>query len=353
MQDDTLDAIPGAADPAPIVPPVPTPAAAPPQAAAPSPAPVAPPAAPATGPSTSPPVKNLTAKEVLRNVEIYALLIAAYLVPLLALSYMFASQAEWYAVRRLPELTACLSFDKLHSPHEGHEWLRFWNKPTFPQLEGKLEFSLEVKANDHEQARIKSQHEELLNRIRHHGSALSKLFGIYTSSVIMTGITSAVAAILLLFITASGWNNAHNYAKATFLVAVATAGYYVAFPKIFLLDDNMTANREHYLAYIALADEICSYAATGQGYVLNEPSSSTDTHTAPSEQKKSATAQKDKTNPSDGNAGEILRQRHADPAAFIAYMDYELKHWNTVAVGFDSSKNPDFRKLFDEWLKTK
>jgi hypothetical protein len=232
--------------------------------------------------------------------------------------------------------------------------MQFWNKPTFPVLQGKLDFSPSLKATDQEQARIRSQYEELLSRVRHHGSGLSKLFGIYVSSIIMTGVTSAVAAILLLFITASGWNNAHNYAKAIFLVAVATAGYCIAFPKIFLLDENMTANKEHYLAYIALTDEVCSYVATGEGYALKELSSSGEPTQAPA-QGTTAPAKNQKVTPGPGetNANEIARQRHVDPAAFIAYMDYELKHWNAVAVGFDASKNPDFRKLFDEWLKSK
>jgi hypothetical protein len=42
------------------------------------------------------------------------------------------------------------------------------------------------------------------------------------------------------------------------------------------------------------------------------------------------------------NVQEIGRQRHVEPAEFIAYMDYELAHWNAVAVGFDISKTPDF-----------
>jgi hypothetical protein len=331
----------------PPTPGVPPPVAPPP--GAPHPSAAAQPAATATSA-----LKNLTAKEVARNVGIYASVVGAFLIPLLLLSYAFASQAEWYAVRRLPELAACVPTASLRVPQEGHEWMRFWNKPTFPVLQGKLDFSPSLKATDQEQARIRSQYEELLSRVRHHGSGLSKLFGIYVSSIIMTGVTSAVAAILLLFITASGWNNAHNYAKAIFLVAVATAGYCIAFPKIFLLDENMTANKEHYLAYIALTDEVCSYAATGEGYMLKEPPSSGESAGAPAQETTAPTkGQKVTPNPSETNANEITRQRHVEPAAFIAYMDYELKHWNAVAVGFDASKNPDFRKLFDEWLKSK
>jgi hypothetical protein len=326
-----------------------------------APPPVAPPPDPPHPPATAQPpaapipaLKNLTAKEVAGNVAIYVAVVGAFLIPLLLLSYAFASQAEWYAVRRLPELAAYVPAAGLRVPQEGHEWLQFWNKPTFPVLQGKLDFSPSLKAADQEQARIRSQYEELLSRVRHHGSGLSKLFGIYVSSIVMTGVTSAVAAILLLFITASGWNNAHNYAKAIFLVAVATAGYCIAFPKIFLLDENMTANKEHYLAYIALTDEVCSYAATGEGYMLKElPASAQQAQAAGHGTTDPAKNPKVTPSPSETNTNEIARQRYVDPAAFIAYMDYELKHWNAVAVGFDASKNPDFRKLFDEWLKSK
>jgi hypothetical protein len=161
----------------------------------------------------------------------------------------------------------------------------------------------------------------------------------------------------LTFITASGWNQAHNYAKAIFLVAVATGGYFIAFPRIFLLEENLAANREHYLAYIALADEACSYVATGEGHILINSASLAGTGSNQQGQAKNVpTQQEQKENlpvPSTGNVQEIARQRHVEPAEFIAYMDYELAHWNAVAVGFDPSKNPDFRKVFDEWLKTK
>jgi hypothetical protein len=48
----------------------------------------------------------------------------------------------------------------------------------------------------------------------------------------------------------------------------------------------------------------------------------------------------------------LLLSRRILPEQLV-YMDYELNLWNAVAVGFDASKNPDFRKLFDEWLKSK
>jgi hypothetical protein len=302
-----------------------------------------------------PVLKELTAKDVFRNVLTYTYLIAGFVIPLLLLSFVFASEAQWYGARRLEELTSGRCFPKTQTDTPNQEWFRFRSNPDFPKLGGKLEFSAEISPQPTKNARdrIQCQIEELFNRTQHHGAALSKLFGLYTSSIIMSGVTSAVAAIVLLFITSSGWNNAHNYAKAIFLVAVATAGYYVAFPKIFLLEDNIAANKEHFLQYIALTDEICSYAATGEGYILKESISTANSQNVANK----AQNTDDKVGQSNLHSGttidELVRLRHADPAAFIAYMDSELRHWNTVAVGFDQSKNPDFRKMFDEWLKSK
>lgn len=302
-----------------------------------------------------PVLKDLTAKDVFQNVLTYAYLIAGFLIPLLLLSFVFASEAQSYGARRLEELTSGRCFPKTPTETPDQGWFRSLSNPDFPELGDKLEFSAEISPQPTKNARdrIQCQMDELINRTRHHGAALSKLFGLYTSSIIMSGVTSAVAAIVLLFITSSGWNNAHNYAKAIFLVAVATAGYYVAFPKIFLLEDNIAANKEHFLQYIALTDEICSYAATGEGYILKESISTATSQNLANKTQKAD----DKVGQGSLHSGttidELVRLRHADPASFIAYMDSELRHWNTVAVGFDQSKNPDFRKMFDEWLKSK
>jgi len=304
---------------------------------------------------TQPVLKYLAASDVLRNVRTYTYLIAGFLIPLLLLTYILSSQAQWYAVKRLEELTAGRCFANKQTPTPQRQWYRIGLKPDFPILEGKLQFSSEISPQPTQNARdrIQCQFEELLNRTQHHGAGLSKLFGFYTSSVIMSGLTSAVAAIVLLFITSSGWNHAHNYAKAIFLVSVATSGYYVAFPKLFLLEENIAANREHFLQYIALTDEVCSYAATGQGYVLKASVTAAAPPNTPAAPQKTANSVGQNSPHTTGSVEEFVRMRHADPAAFIAYMDSELRHWNTIAVGFDTSKNPDFKKLFDEGLKSR
>src|SRR5689334_14508187 len=114
----------------------------------------------------------------------------------------------------------------------------------------------------------------------------------------------------------------------------ATILYFIAFPKIFPLDENFAANREHYLAYIALADEACSYVATGEGHILINPASPAGTGSNQQVQSKNVpTYQEQKGNlpvPSTSGVQEIARQRHVEPTDFIAHMDCELAHWNAV-----------------------
>src|SRR5205823_12841233 len=86
----------------------------------------------------------------------------------------------------------------------------------------------------------------------------------YFATIIMAGVLASVAAIALLFITTAGWQNASEYARTIFLVATAAATYCAAFPGIFQQQQNIDDNKTLYLNYVALANEICSYAATGE-----------------------------------------------------------------------------------------
>jgi hypothetical protein len=178
--------------------------------------------------------------------------------------------------------------------------------------DGKAGLSVTIDASDADKARLAGQFEELKNRVHHHLDLFIKFYSYYFSTVVMVGVLASVAAICLLFITSKGWVPANSYAKAIFLVATASATYCAAFPSIFQQQQNIDENKRLYLEYVALANEMCSYASTGENI--------------------------------DGD--------QQNPNEFIHYTDGQLKRLDRVAVGFDVSKIPDFTQAFGKGTGT-
>jgi hypothetical protein len=150
--------------------------------------------------------------------------------------------------------------------------------------------------------RLAGQFSELQGRMNHHFNLLTHFYKYYFATIVVSGVLAAVAAIVLLFITSDGWKDSNQYARTIFLVAIASATFCAAFPNIFQHQQHIDDNRRLYMEYVALANEMCSYAVTGQNV-------DGDTVTA---------------------------------GAFIHGVDLKLSRLNKVAVGFDFSKIPDF-----------
>jgi len=156
--------------------------------------------------------------------------------------------------------------------------------------------------SDEEKGRLQGQAQEIRTRMDHHLSVLKLFYVTSYTTILMTGGLTAVAAIMLLFITMDGWKSSNQYARNLFLMATASATFCAAFPSLFQQQRNIDENTRLYLEYVALTNEMCSYATTRQ--TSDEPVLATD--------------------------------------AFIVSVDKRLKALNKIAVGFDVSKVPDF-----------
>jgi hypothetical protein len=176
--------------------------------------------------------------------------------------------------------------------------------------DGKSNLPVAIQISPEEKARLAGQFHELGNRMKHHFDLLITFYSYYFSTIIMTGVLASVAAICLLFITSKGWVPSNAYAKTIFLVATASATYCAAFPSIFQQQQNIDDNRRLYLEYTALANEMCSFAITGEN-----------------------------------DAGDSQEAKE-----FIHYEDVQLKTLNKIAVGFDVSKMPDFTQAFNKGI---
>jgi hypothetical protein len=167
-------------------------------------------------------------------------------------------------------------------------------------------------ASDEEKGRLRGQYQEVRERMKHHLSVL-KLFCVTSyTTILMTGFLGAVAAIMLLFITIDGWKTSNQYVRNLFLIATVSATFCAAFPSLFQQQRNIDENKRLYLAYVALTNEICTYATTGAA-----------------------------------NNDKVLT-----PKLFIRSVDQELKALNNIAVGFDASKLPDFTSAVQRAVPT-
>lgn len=124
-------------------------------------------------------------------------------------------------------------------------------------------------------------------------------------SIVM--VSSAIAAIALIFITVRGWGKANQYIKTVFITATALTAYFGAFPPVFQQSQNIADNKKLYLQYIALHNEAMSYLPS-QENINGEPKKVSE---------------------------------------FIHYVDKQLVQLNTFAIGFDDTKVPNYKGIFD------
>jgi hypothetical protein len=222
-----------------------------------------------------------------RTVLFHALIVVGFLTPVFIAASVCRTQAKTFAQGWYADLQAitCAS-------------------------DGKPDISVAIHTSPEERARLAGQFKELGNRMKHHFNLLITFYSFYFSTVIMTGVLASVAAICLLFITSKGWVPSNPYAKTIFLVATASATYCAAFPSIFQQQQNIDDNRRLYLEYAGLANEMCSFAITGEN-----------------------------------DAGDSQEAKE-----FIHYEDVQLKKLNKIAVGFDVSKMPDFTQAFNKGI---
>jgi hypothetical protein len=235
----------------------------------------------------------------LRTIVFHALIIVGFLTTLFSCVKVCDGLARPYADRWEKQLSSISCYGDgdsalpLSSPRSGAGLQSAHSKSSDDAIET---------LPDEQRGRLRGQYQEIRARMEHHLSVLKLFYVTSYTTILMTGGLTAVAAIMLLFITMDGWKSSNQYARNLFLMATATATFCAAFPSLFQQQRNIDENTRLYLEYVALTNEMCSYATTGS--------------------------------------------TNDDPALtandFIVSVDKRLKVLNKIAVGFDVSKVPDF-----------
>jgi hypothetical protein len=214
----------------------------------------------------------------------------------------------------------------------------------------KLRFSNQVKATDEEKARLEGQVAEVRSRARFHLQSAVFVFANYYMSIILLSLTGAVAAVMLVLISKAGWEKANEYIITVFFVMTAATVFFGAFPGLFRQEESINDNKLLYLKYVALEDQILTYAATGAhpSSATREPTAAGGEQSPPTEPEGNGGRAGNELEPgtATGGAGPGDTGRYLEPRDFILYVDRELAADNKIPIGLDYSKVPTYTDVF-------
>jgi hypothetical protein len=170
-------------------------------------------------------------------------------------------------------------------------------------------------------------------------------------SIIVFSVAGAIAAVSLVLISQKGWKDANEYIITVFFVMTTATVFFGAFPGLFRHEETIAENKRLYLKYVALEDEILTYAATGlHPPVLDEPQatpesqSSTEARSAKGE--KAGTPLTPGTSMGGSGTPSSRVDRELAPGEFILHVDRELAR-DDIPIGLDSSKAPSYKGVFE------
>lgn len=152
--------------------------------------------------------------------------------------------------------------------------------------------------NAAELKRLKEQLQIIRDRGKHHGDVMAFFYVNYYVAIVMVMTAGLLVAITLFFIAQAGWTGSNSYVRAAFIVGSAYLAFFGLFPPVFQQQKNIADNRELFLRYKSLENELNSYPLT----LLT------------------------------------LKGDPANPRQFINHIDSELGRLGNIALGFDITK---------------
>lgn len=112
-------------------------------------------------------------------------------------------------------------------------------------------------------ARFAAQIQEIQTQRQRHAEVMSYFYIQYFVSLSMASGSALAAILLAFFISRDGWERANNGLINAFFVTFSAATLYTQIPNLFQQKDNLERNRELYISYDVLGNEISSYLVTG------------------------------------------------------------------------------------------
>jgi len=162
--------------------------------------------------------------------------------------------------------------------------------------------------------RLREQLNSAYVEAQHHLSLVQQLYGLYFMQVAMFVLTTAFAAILLVFVSREGWKETDPYLLIAFSICATAAVSFSTLPNVFKMADNIDNNKNSYVQCLNIGDEISTYLRT---------------YKAPA---KGAT---------------LSKQTDNTPEHFIATVDEEHKKVQRIYLLFDLTEGKSFSQIGD------
>lgn len=225
-----------------------------------------------------------------------------------------------------------------------------WVKMLVGHPVDALKFSAGSTITADEQRRLGELFNTIKERSNLHLDIMNYYYARFFTAIIMFSFTGALAAILLILVGKKGWAE-ENWNKGTgliftaFFVVTAATVYFNSWPGVFQLERSISDNKILTLQYLALENEVLTYAVTNEA--LNYSVSIDDLQKQPvSNEVITSTTDISGTVVINKSPQQIQLGRQMTPKEFIHYIDLRLSKDN-IAVGFDFKQVPNYENIFN------
>jgi hypothetical protein len=182
------------------------------------------------------------------------------------------------------------------------------------------------------------------NRKFHHYKVMRLFLIEYYADIMMLCFIGPITGILLFFMLQSGFNNASQGMKTLFVVHAAASIVFSGFPSIFKMDDNIQFNKELYTKYTSVENDMLTYLSTGKTQFEEAASC------VPKEVLEEVKGRSTKTDSICYNYLAALKTDCLVPFSDYAQkLDKELKGMESISIGFDFSKVPNYNAINTEF----
>jgi hypothetical protein len=184
-----------------------------------------------------------------------------------------------------------------------------WKEPLLKEMTN-LPSVDSVDGSEPEKGRLKEQVTFLVNRADHHFQIMMYFYSNYYVDLLLCAILSGWAALSLFLVSRAGWDKTHPVLMGFFLSTTVCAAFFFGFSKMCKQEENVAENKALFLKYVELLNDARTFVAT-QDYTGRSRS--------------------------DEESGPVTT------AAFILYLDQEMKKANNIMISFDPEKIPAFK----------
>jgi hypothetical protein len=129
---------------------------------------------------------------------------------------------------------------------------------------------VQTRISSHEQVRLLEQIEASTQGAEKHAGLALHFHSQAKASVILSLVLGVTAGTLGVLISRDGWEKTDNSYIIAFALMSTTALFFTQFPRILQSDNNFQNNRDIYLGYLTLENQIRSFVAT-EGGIGDDP----------------------------------------------------------------------------------